>query len=105
MTVTAGSWSSGACNKAINFLTYYTTSEENLFVQSATIRREYCFVNWEYESVERENCMNFVTDFWEAIAKVSELQWRSSKIRCYWIHDFVATFGVNDRPIYIVLCN
>ena len=31
----------------------------------------------------------------------------SSKIlgegRWYWIHDFVATFGVNDRPIYMAL--
>ena len=23
----------------------------------------------------------------------------------YWIHDFVATFGVNDRPIYMALCS
>ena len=23
--------------------------------------------------------------------------------RWYWIHDFVATFGVNDRPIYMAL--
>ena len=33
----------------------------------------------------------------------------SSKIigegRWYWIHDFVATFGLNDRPIYMVLCS
>ena len=31
----------------------------------------------------------------------------SSKIlgegRRYWIHDFVATFRVNDRPIYMAL--
>ena len=25
--------------------------------------------------------------------------------RWYWIHDFVATFGVNDRPIYMALCS
>ena len=33
----------------------------------------------------------------------------SSKIleegRWYWIHDFVATFRVNDRSIYMVFCN
>ena len=33
----------------------------------------------------------------------------SSKIlgegRWYWIHDFVATFGVNGRPIYMALCS
>ena len=23
----------------------------------------------------------------------------------YWIHDFVATIGVNDRPIYMTLCS
>ena len=31
----------------------------------------------------------------------------SSKIlgegRWYWIHDYVATFGVNDMPIYMAL--
>ena len=31
----------------------------------------------------------------------------SSKVlgggRWYWFHDFVATFGVNERPIYIAL--
>ena len=36
-----------------------------------------------------------------------ELQRRSSKIfwedQWYWIHDFVATFGVNERPIYMAL--
>ena len=25
--------------------------------------------------------------------------------RWYWIHDFIATFLVNDRPIYIALCS
>ena len=33
----------------------------------------------------------------------------SSKIlgegRWYWIHDFVATFGVNDRPISMAFCS
>ena len=33
----------------------------------------------------------------------------SSKIlgvgRRYWIHDFVANFGVSDRPIYMALCS
>ena len=33
----------------------------------------------------------------------------SSKIlmdgRWYWTHDFLATSGVNDRPIYMVLCS
>ena len=23
----------------------------------------------------------------------------------HWIHDFVATFRVNDRPIYMALCS
>ena len=25
--------------------------------------------------------------------------------RWYWIHDFVATFEVNNRPIYMALCS
>ena len=71
LSVATGSWSTGNCDKAITFLSDYTTSEDSLFTQAATIRRDYCAVNWSYSSPEREKCLDFVPDFWiSGIAKV-----------------------------------
>ena len=59
----------------------------------------------------RQLDMDLLCKFWALNEKMQEQNCNedSSKMLgegCwYWIHDFVATFGVNDWPIYMALCS
>ena len=53
----------------------------------------------------KKGWLSGVKDKWDARQSCNEDSSKSFGEGCwYWIHDFVATFGVNYRPIYMALC-